>query len=951
MLSFGIVQARLALHSLNRIFQLSLFNFQLYQTAQLMKRILLAIIASSTTLTFYAQSGADYLNAFKPTDCTIPFDINAEGQPFRVFWGMDTAWASEANVRRGVNHIGVENFSTGRLSFQPTYKLIEKSDGTYELTSEQKRMLQTRITNLKLTGVTEANINCDNAAAFELLNDSTTGYQNYGRDAQAWYRLIKASVQYVQARGIKIISVSPFNEPDYEENKYWFKSTFLEVSRLLKADPYFDGIRICGGNTLNCDRAWDWYEDLREVLDEGNTHQLAGSFDNYADFFTKVRADGRMAANDELHNVGEAIVGVQYGMQTGIWWGFDSHARGQFCRDSQEGVRLGYGEDRPHWTSGAVYRNDKTGEVHAYLGSSERQANNSSFMFVSPSHDVYFDGRGPARHWVYDIPGGTGYQKGQTNAERVIDVTWGPDIQPDTINGTYQLMCRLGRRVLSVSNTTASSGTTVSLKKATTNTYDDWKVEPVSPRVGGDFGYFTIKNAMSGLPIDGWNWGLSSGSELRVFDGSLGDNEQWYIKYAGDGYYYIINRFSNLYLTASSSTNGSLVNQSSLALSDTKRQLQQWRIIPVDAACETEAPAVPTGLRTQSQSASVSLSWDANEETDLVGYMILRADAADGEWNVIARKVKTNSFIDNNCVQGHTYHYAVKSIDYSDNMSAPCDSVTASTNGSPAMIANWRFEQNLNDNTPNQFNGQWSLVNGQMVNGKYVTLSSMVKEGSASLAFDGSSYLQLPYQVANTDELTLSLWVRWTGSSAGKNQRLFDFGNSTTQCMYLTPNNGSSMRLVLRNGDVEQHLDAPKYTTTLWRHVAVTFGRQSVRLYVGGELVAESSDITLRPSDIRPVLNYIGRSQDALSPFFKGYIDDLRIYNYELSPSAIAAVAGNLSEDVNGDETVDTQDVLSIYECIQSGSPVTESTPQDVNHDGVVDTQDVLCVYQYISTH
>jgi len=908
-----------------------------------MKRILYAIIAASAAVTSYAQSGADYLIAFKPTDCTIPFDINAEGQPFRVFWGMDTAWNSEGNVRRGVNHIGVENFSTGRLSYQPTYKLVEKSDGTYDLTSEQKKVLQSRITNLKLTGVTEANINCDNAAAFDELSDGTTGYQNYGRDAQAWYRLIKASVQYVQNRGIKIISISPFNEPDYEENKYWFKSTFLEVARLIKADPYFDGIRICGGNTLNCDRAWDWYEDLREVLDEGNTHQLAGSFDNYADFFTRVRADGRMAANDELHNVGEAIVGVQYGMQTGIWWGFDSHARGQFCRDSQEGVRLGYGEDRDHWTSGAVYRNDSTGEVHAYLGSSERQASNSSYTFVSPFRDVYFDGRGPVRHWAFNIPGGTGYQKGQTNAERVIDVTWGADVQPDTINGTYQLMCRNGNRVLSVTNTTAQSGTQICVKKATANTYDDWMVEPVSPRVGGDFGYFTIRNALSRLPIDGWNWGLTSGSELRVFDGSLGDNEQWYLKYAGNGYYYIINRYSNLYLTASASTNGSLVNQSALALSDTKRGLQQWRIIPVDAECETEAPATPTGLQATPQSASVTLSWNANTEEDLVGYMILRADEATGEWNTIARKIPSNTYIDNGCESGHTYYYAVKAIDRSDNQSAPCDSVRATSKDEHAMIAQWQFDQSLSDHTENLFHAQ--LYGTE----KYASLSSMIKSGSGSLYLDGNSFVQLPYQVASSDELTIAFWVRLMTGNNTNGPSLFNFGYSDTECIYLTPADGSKMRFVMKHGDIEQALEAPKLGTSLWRHITVTIGNQMVRLYVGGELVAESSDITLRPSDIRPVLNYIGRSQHPDVPWLKCYIDDFRVYNYALTPSSVAALAGNLLEDVNGDGTVDTQDVLSIYDFIQSGNPVTDATPQDVNRDNVVDTQDVLCVYQFIA--
>ena len=906
-----------------------------------MKQTNLTIALALCCLAGYAQTGADYLIAFKPSDCVIPFDINAEGQPFRVFWGMDTAWNHEGNVRRGVNHIGVENFSTGRLSYQPTYKLIQKSDGTYDLTSDQKKMLQDRIANLKLTGVTEANINCDNAAAFDELSDGTTGYENYGRDANAWYQLIKASVKYIQARGIKIISVSPFNEPDYDENKYWFKSTFLEVSRLIKADPYFDGIRICGGNTLNCDRAWDWYEDLREVLDEGNTHQLAGSFDNYADFYTKVRADGRMAANDELHNVGEAIVGVQYGMQTGIWWGFDSHARGQFCRDSQEGVRLGYGENRDNWTSGAVYRNDKTGEVHAYMGSSERQAYNSSFTFVSPFRDVYFDGRGPTRHYTFDIPGGTGYQKGQTNAERVIDVTWGPDVQPDTINGTYQLMCRSGRRVLSVTSTTASSGTQVCAKKATAGTYDDWIVQPVSPRVGGDFGYYYLKNAKSGLPIDGWNWGLTSGSELRVFDGSFGDNEQWYIKYAGDGYYYIINRYSNLYLTASGTSVGAVVNQSTLATTDAKRQLQQWRIIPTDAACETDAPAVPTGLQAVPQSASIQLTWNPCEDEDLAGYFVLRADAATDEWNTIARKLTSTTFIDNNLIPGHTYRYAIRAIDRSDNFSVASDTIEVASQAAHAMIAYWPFDENLADLTVNRFD---AALYGT---GKISTLSSMVKIGTGCLYLDGASNVQLPYQVASTDELTIAFWVRWTGNNAGDGQRLFDFGYDDAHCLYLTPAEKNKMRLVLRDGDSEQVLETSKLGST-WRHIAVTFSTDAVRIYLNGEVVA-SLPFGGFGGGWGP-LNYLGRSQRGNTPGFKGYFDDFRIYNYALTASAIGSLANEVHEDANFDGMVDTQDVLAVYQYMTSPTSF-QGGGCDVNGDGVVDTQDVLRIYEYINQH
>lgn len=56
-----------------------------------------------------------------------------------------------------------------------------------------------------------------------------------------------------------------------------------------------------------------------------------------------------------------------------------------------------------------------------------------------------------------------------------------------------------------------------------------------------------------------------------------------------------------------------------------------------------------------------------------------------------------------------------------------------------------------------------------------------------------------------------------------------------------------------------------------------------------------------------------------------------------------------VAEDVNGDGLVDTADVLSIYEYMQSGDgTVASDTRQDVNGDGKADTQDVLSVYKYM---
>ena len=75
-----------------------------------------------------------------------------------------------------------------------------------------------------------------------------------------------------------------------------------------------------------------------------------------------------------------------------------------------------------------------------------------------------------------------------------------------------------------------------------------------------------------------------------AYDGKNSSNEQWYLKYAGNGYYYLINRESNLYLMAASSstTIGINVQQGALDTStQAKKDLRLWKLVPEDAECET----------------------------------------------------------------------------------------------------------------------------------------------------------------------------------------------------------------------------------------------------------------------------------------------------------------------------------------------------------------------------
>ena len=73
----------------------------------------------------------------------------------------------------------------------------------------------------------------------------------------------------------------------------------------------------------------------------------------------------------------------------------------------------------------------------------------------------------------------------------------------------------------------------------------------------------------------------------------------------------------------------------------------------------------------------------------------------------------------------------------------------------------------------------------------------------------------------------------------------------------------------------------------------MTLGAGNATIWVDGQEAGSSSSISIKPSDIRPVLNYIGRSQYDADPLFSGLIDDIRIYNYPLTAQELQSIVTN----------------------------------------------------------
>lgn len=842
------------------------------------KSLLLTLFASLnyglSPLCAQTEAASNPLTAQPTADRTVPFRLSEQGIIRPMEWGLDTAWADEGNIRRGTAFM--EQVDLVRVSFRPTHPV---ADG--DLDSDQKGFINTRLRLADFAGPD---------AKLTINSDHPTVHDWYKGNAERWAEVIDLHTRYFQEGGREVVSVAPFNEPDYVYTGQGTKEDFYNIAGELKKMPRFENIRISGGNTLNCDEALPWYNFLKDRLDEGNTHQLAGGFDGFASFFETVRNDGKHATADEMHNVMEAMVGMEYGLQTGIWWGSAEYARGEFCKSSR-GERLGYAEHRPNWTSASVYR-APDGRVQAFGGVSERQATTTGYRFFSQERDVFYDGYGPQREYVLEMPGGTGYQTAdQQNAEKVVNITWGEDIQP-VIDGRYALLNRGSQRVIEIANGSVEEGTNVKTGRySSSKAYQQWYVRPVSNRIGGDFSYFYITSYFNGMSFDVWNWSLEDGGNIAVYGVGNGTNQQWVMEYAEDGWFHIRSRHSALYLEE--------LNANVQQGTKDGSEYQQWRLVQAPAASiEIKTLSVPSGLTAEGQSASVLLKW--SKQADAAGYTVLRAETSGGTYETIARNVVETAFTDHKTLPGKTYYYTLKATDNSLNSSPKSQEVSAAATGVQGVVAHYTFDGDLKDGTENQ-NHSATLKKATFAEGKI----------DKAIRLDGSEkgFLQLPTDIANHQNLTVSAWMKWDGGADW--QRIFDFGNGEEQYMFLTvSSNTQALRLTLKNGGGEQYLEAALPSASRigsWIHVAVTLGTADTRIYMDGELAASSADITIRPADFRPCLNYIGRSQYTADPMFRGYIDDFRVYNYELSAAEIKTMVqggtvGIITPQISKDE-------------------------------------------------
>ena len=200
------------------------------------------------------------------------------------------------------------------------------------------------------------------------------------------------------------------------------------------------------------------------------------------------------------------------------------------------------------------------------------------------------------------------------------------------------------------------------------------------------------------------------------------------------------------------------------------------------------------------------------------------------------------------------------------------------------FVGYWEFEDNADDSI--------NANNGTTTGSPTYTTG---KVGRA-INLDGSNDLvTLPDGIADTEDITITAWVNWDGGSNW--QRIFDFGTSTDQYLFLTPTNGSVMRFAIKNCGSEQVVDTTPLSTGQWVHLAVVLKGDVATLYVDGQAAATNAAVTINPRDFCPTINYIGDSQWSADPLFNGRVDDFQLYNYALRGSEIWDIWGQSTDN------------------------------------------------------
>jgi hypothetical protein len=200
-----------------------------------------------------------------------------------------------------------------------------------------------------------------------------------------------------------------------------------------------------------------------------------------------------------------------------------------------------------------------------------------------------------------------------------------------------------------------------------------------------------------------------------------------------------------------------------------------------------------------------------------------------------------------------------------------------------APIAHWKFDEGEGniayDSSGNGNNG--TIYGAQWVQGKF----------ASALSFDGvDDYVEVPNSPSlnPTNEITVEAWFYPMSYTSGTGWHgIVGKAGFTNGYLLWVEETGSVNGLIYVGGTRYNVFSGYNAPLNQWTHAAYTVKQGRMDIYINGQWRAKT-DIPVGAfnTNTNP-LRIAGQGSDSTQPWFRGLIDDVRIYNYARSPEQI----------------------------------------------------------------
>jgi len=276
--------------------------------------------------------------------------------------------------------------------------------------------------------------------------------------------------------------------------------------------------------------------------------------------------------------------------------------------------------------------------------------------------------------------------------------------------------------------------------------------------------------------------------------------------------------------------------------------------------------------------------------------------------------------------------------------------------GAPARLAEYRMDEyawsghvgEVVDSSGNSNNGV-RVGSAQTVSTGHVCRAEDIPANTTTAISAVDTVLDVNSGIGSTG--SLSFWVRsnvvWTNATAAM---LMDATTSATRPFYLMRNGGGALRFSVSDSAgtlVTATTAAQSFAAATWVHVAATWrlgtgtNQTTLRIYINGSLATTAIGTTNGSLDPSLGTLFVGDNRSTATPTgatansANGQIDELRVYNFEISAADIAL------DIAQTHSCAPPLDHLVIQHASGTGVSCTPSTVT------VVACQDSACTTQY----